>query len=61
MANPATFRFKEDETSEITIQKDEIEEIIPDADFRFSLVIMKNGDKHFLCGTKKEILEELEN
>jgi len=53
------FRLKEDESAEILIQQEQVEEIIPDADFRFSLVIMKNGDKHFICGTKKEILEQL--
>ncbi|WP_221391222.1 hypothetical protein [Dyadobacter sp. NIV53] len=60
MANEALFKLKEDETSEIRICKDEVEEIIPDADFRFSLVILKNGGKHFVFGTEKEILEQLD-
>jgi len=60
MTNGALFKLKEDESSEIRIYKDEVEEIIPDADFRFSLVILRNGDKHFVFGTKKEIGEELE-
>ena len=60
MANGTLFKLKEDESSEIRVFKDEVEEIIPDADFRFSLVILRNGDKHFVFGTKKEIEEELE-
>ena len=59
MAKGVSFRLKEDESSEIEIRQDEVEEIVPDADFRFSLVILKNGDKHFICGTEKEILEGL--
>lgn len=61
MTNGVLFKMKEDESSEIMIQKDEVEEIIPDADFRFSLIMLKNGDKHFVYGTKKEISEELES
>ena len=60
MSNGAILKLKEDEFSEIRIYKDEVEEIIPDADFRFSLVILKNGDKHFVYGIEKEIREELE-
>ena len=61
MAKGGLFRTKEDTSSEIKILKSEVQEIVPDADFRFSLVITKNGDKHFLIGTEKDILEELEN
>ena len=60
MANGAALKLKDDESSEILIHKNEVEEIVPDADFRFSLVILKNGDKHFVHGTKKEIREKLE-
>ena len=35
--------------------------VMPDADFRFSLIILKNGDKHFVYGIEKEIWEELES
>jgi len=61
MANGVLFKMKDDESSEIRIQKDEVEEIIPDADFRFSLIILKNGDKHFVYGIEKEIWEQLES
>lgn len=61
MAKGVSFRLKEDDSSQIEIRRDEVEEIVPDADFRFSLVILKNGDKHFIFGTQGEILEELDN
>ena len=60
MKKGSLFNLKEDESKQIQINKDEIEEIIPDADFRFSLVILKNGEKHFLCGTEKQIWEQLD-
>jgi hypothetical protein len=53
------FKLKEDESAEIEISSEEVEEIVPDADFRFCLVILKNGDKHFIYGTEAEVLEEL--
>ncbi|WP_225865810.1 hypothetical protein [Dyadobacter aurulentus] len=52
------FKAKEDD-QEILISADEIAEIIPDADMRFTLVILKNDDKHFICGTEAEIRERL--
>jgi hypothetical protein len=55
----AQFKLKEDPDQQIEILADEVEEIVPDADFRFSLLILKNGDKHFVCGTKQEITEQL--
>jgi hypothetical protein len=60
MSKGSLFKFKEDPSKEVRIHKDEVEEILPDADFRFSLIILKNGDKHFVCGIEKEIWEELE-
>lgn len=60
MSKGALFKLKEDESSEIWIHKNEVEEIVPDADFRFSLIILKNGDKHFICGIEKEIREQLD-
>ena len=59
MAQEVTFTLKEDESQEINIQPDEIEEIVPDADFRFCLLILKNDDKHFVTGTKQEIEAKL--
>ncbi|WAC15379.1 hypothetical protein [Dyadobacter pollutisoli] len=53
------FKLKEDESTEIEIFPEEVDEIVPDADFRFSLVILKNGDKHFIYGTENEVLEKL--
>ena len=61
MAKGGLFKSKEDASSKIKILKSEVEEIIPDADFRFSLVVTKSGDKHFVVGTEKDILEALEN
>ncbi|MCF0065202.1 hypothetical protein MUK70_05940 [Dyadobacter chenwenxiniae] len=59
MADNATFILKDD-SSEIVVRNEDIEEIVPDADFRFSLLILKSGDKHFVSGTKEEIEEKLE-
>lgn len=59
MAGKATFTLKEGESGEIELRSEDIEEIVPDADFRFSLLILKNGDKHFVSGTKDEIEEKL--
>ena len=55
MAGKVTFTLKEDEQGEIAVRSEDIAEIVPDADFRFSLLILKNGDKHFVCGTKEGI------
>ena len=55
MAGKVTFTSKEDEQGEIAVRSEDIAEIVPDADFRFSLLILKNGDKHFVCGTKEGI------
>ena len=52
------FKLKEDESKQVSIAQEEIEEIVPDADFRFSLIILKTGDKHFVCGTKSDILQQ---
>lgn len=60
MAGKATFTLKEDESGEIVVSGEDIAEIVPDADFRFSLLILKNGDKHFVTGTKEEIEDKLE-
>lgn len=59
MAKTGVFKLKENDSEEIEISGDDIEEIVPDADFRFSLVILNNGDKHFICGTEKEVREQL--
>ncbi|MCF2489386.1 hypothetical protein [Dyadobacter sp. CY347] len=55
----ASFTLKED-SSEIVINGTDVEEIVPDADFRFSLLVLKNGEKHFVTGTKEEIESKLE-
>ena len=60
MTNASKFKLKEDDSSEITIQQNDIHEIVPDADFRFSLIILKNGDKHFVCGTDQDIKDSFE-
>lgn len=56
----ATLPLKEDDKQFISIDRDEIEEIIPDADFRFSLITMKDGHKYFVCGTLDEINQQFE-
>ncbi|MCF2444121.1 hypothetical protein L0657_09145 [Dyadobacter sp. CY345] len=59
MNKAAKFKLKEDENSEIAINQSDIQEIVPDADFRFSLIILNNGDKHFVHGTEQEIRNTL--
>ena len=59
MANEVTFALKEDETQEVVLLPDDIDEIVPDADFRFCLLILKNGEKHFVTGTRQEIESKL--
>ncbi|QRR01140.1 hypothetical protein [Dyadobacter sandarakinus] len=57
---PATFQLKEND-GEISFSKSEVAEIVPDADMRFSLVILTSGAKHFVQGTEQDILEKLES
>lgn len=52
------FELKEGSET-VTILRTEVEEIVPDADFRYSLVILKDGRKIFVCGTKQEVEENL--
>jgi uncharacterized protein YlzI (FlbEa/FlbD family) len=54
----AKFELKED-GSEIEIDQNDVEEIIPDADFRFSLISLVNGEKYFIVGTEDEVWEKL--
>lgn len=53
------FRLKDNEREEVEISGDQIKEIIPDADFRFSLIVLKTEEKYFVVGSKSEICEEL--
>ena len=53
------FKLKEDDTIKVEISKNDIQEIVPDADFRFSLIILSSGEKYFVCGSEREIREEL--
>lgn len=53
------FKLKDNEKEEVEISKEQIEEIVPDADFRFSLIILKTEEKYFVIGSKSEICEEL--
>ncbi|MCE7064943.1 hypothetical protein [Dyadobacter sp. CY326] len=59
MAVSATFTLKEDDSQEIEIQARDVAEIVPDADFRFCLIVLKNEEKHFVAGTKQAIQEKL--
>ena len=54
----AIFQTKED-GSEIEIYKNDVEEIIPDADMRFSLISLVNGEKYIVIGTEDEVWEKL--
>ncbi|WP_159467704.1 hypothetical protein [Dyadobacter sp. 3J3] len=53
------FKLKGNEEEEIEILQEQIKEIVPDADFRFSLIILESGEKHFVLGSKVEIYQEL--
>ncbi|OJV14970.1 MAG: hypothetical protein BGO21_20120 [Dyadobacter sp. 50-39] len=54
----ATFQLKEDDTQTVSISQDEVQEMIPDADFRFSLIMLKDGRKYFVCGTLAELEQQ---
>jgi len=56
--NAAIFQTKED-GSEIEINKNNVEEIVPDADMRFSLISLVNGKTYFVVGTEDEVWEKL--
>jgi len=55
MPESQKFKSKEDESVEILIKKSDILEIVPDAIATFSLIILKDGSKHFVYGTQQEI------
>jgi hypothetical protein len=55
----ATFQLKEDDSQTVQVLPAEIEEIVPDADFRFSLLMLKDGRKIFVAGTESEIRSRL--
>ncbi|WP_090381247.1 hypothetical protein [Dyadobacter sp. SG02] len=55
----AKFKLKDDDSLDVQLSGDEIEEIVPDADMRFSLVILRNGEKHFVEGTEQQIRDTL--
>lgn len=59
MKSKSVFQLKEDDSETVAIGREEVEEIVPDADFRFSLIILKDGRKLFVCGTKEELVREL--
>ncbi|MCF0069381.1 hypothetical protein LZD49_02800 [Dyadobacter sp. CY261] len=53
------FKVKDEDSLTVEFSGDEIDEIVPDADMRFSLVILRNGEKHFVEGTEQEIRDAL--
>ena len=53
------FKLKDNQEEEVEISGGQVEEVVPDADFRFSLVILKTEEKYFVLGSKREICEEL--
>jgi hypothetical protein len=56
--NKAIFKRKLDD-SEVAINKDSVVDVTPDADMRFSLIALTNGEKHFVVGTENEVWEKL--
>jgi hypothetical protein len=56
--NSAIFKLKDD-GSEIAIDKNSVQDVTPDADMRFSLIALTNGEKHFVVGTENEVWEKL--
>ncbi|GGH26147.1 hypothetical protein GCM10007423_10940 [Dyadobacter endophyticus] len=56
----SVFQLKEDEAETVRINRNEVQEIVPDADFRFSLIMLKDGRKYFVCGTLEELDQEFE-
>jgi uncharacterized protein YlzI (FlbEa/FlbD family) len=59
MSNKGALFHQKDDDSEIRIEKNEVEEVIPDADFRFSLITLVDGHKYFVSGTEDEVWEKL--
>jgi hypothetical protein len=53
------FKIKDDPSQTVGFSLDEVDEIIPDADMRYSLVMLKNGSKHFVQGTEDEVRSRL--
>lgn len=44
---------------DLRVSQEEIEEMVPDADFNFTLLILRDGRKVFVKGPVKEIEEKL--
>lgn len=59
MKSKSVFQLKEGDSETVSIARGDVEEIVPDADFRFSLIILKDGQKFFVCGTREELMSEL--
>ncbi|WP_157474629.1 hypothetical protein [Dyadobacter sp. Leaf189] len=53
------FKTKDDESVTVRFSLEDVTDVVPDSDMRYTLVVLKNGDKHFICGTKLEILDQL--
>ncbi|WP_353719974.1 hypothetical protein [Dyadobacter sp. 676] len=60
MQTKAKFQLKEGQSETVRIAREDVQEIVPDADFRFSLIILKDGAKHFVCGTLEEVNQQFE-
>lgn len=59
METNIAFDEKENPGNQVYIAPGQVAEIIPDADMRFCLIILKDGSKHFVCGTIQEVREKL--
>ena len=57
MKNYKSFITKDD--VKIRLSSDDLDEIVPDADMRYSVVILKDGSKHFVSGTEEQIRKAL--
>lgn len=60
MSEKSVFQLKEDSSQTITVAWEDVREVVPDADFRFSLLILKDDRKIFVCGTKDEVYQNFD-
>nr|WP_295926791.1 hypothetical protein [uncultured Dyadobacter sp.] len=60
MPGKSVFQLKEDSSQTVSVALEEVLEVVPDADFRFSLLILHDGQKIFVCGTKEEVYQNFD-
>lgn len=52
--------LKDCSDAKIAVSADDVSEMVPDADMRFTLLILKDGTKHFVKGTEQQIISLLD-